>query len=514
LKHFAAVLAVSLEEPQAPCGKQEPMATEVQAIVKFIRKVAATRSVKTSTDAQLLSRFVPQRDESAFAALVERHGPMVFAVCRRILRESHDCEDAYQATFLVLARKANSVAQPETLGNWLYGVACRTALRARTKAAKHHEQQVQQVVAHTEREPVDELIMKEIRQLLDEELNHLPAKYRAPFVLCYLSGQTHEEIASALGCPRKTVTTRLMRARQRLRGRLVRRGVTLAAGTFAALLSEKSLIAEGLPIPDVSLTTRAALQFVTNATITTGTVSAPVAALAKGVLISMTLTRIKMLGAILLVATLFGSSAGLFAFHALAAGKDGKHPAGTKETPKARSVNEQVRFDLDKEKEEKLAKELFEGTVATVTAIGGSAGSGGLLVFPALAGGEDDKQAPEKKKKSDKELLQGTWVEESRGADGKKVAEGDRWKLVFDEDKVTWKDKNKDREGTFTIDPDQKPKEIDLTFADPTLTLNGIYELKDDTLKALWRENDRGGLPKTLDPKEGFFIVLKKKKAE
>jgi uncharacterized protein (TIGR03067 family) len=89
-----------------------------------------------------------------------------------------------------------------------------------------------------------------------------------------------------------------------------------------------------------------------------------------------------------------------------------------------------------------------------------------------------------KKEKSDKELLQGTWVEESRGADAKKVAEGDRWKLVFDEDKVTWADKGEERKGTFTLDPDRKPKEIDLTFADPSLVLNGIYELKGDTLKS------------------------------
>jgi uncharacterized protein (TIGR03067 family) len=108
-------------------------------------------------------------------------------------------------------------------------------------------------------------------------------------------------------------------------------------------------------------------------------------------------------------------------------------------------------------------------------------------------------------------LLQGTWVEESRGAgDGKKVAENDRWKLVFEGDKATWVDRGKDREGTFALDPDRKPKEIDLTLG--SLVLNGIYELKGDTLKTLWRENDRGGLPKTFDPKEGLLIVLKKKK--
>jgi RNA polymerase sigma-70 factor (ECF subfamily) len=440
------------------------MATEVQAIVKFIRKVADTGSVKTSTDAQLLSRFVAQRDESAFAALVERHGPMVFAVCRRILRDSHDSEDAYQATFLVLARKASSIAQPETLGNWLYGVAYRTALQGRTTAAKRRAQEVQHVVAPTERDPVDELIVKEISLLLDEELNRLPTKYRTPFVLCYLSGQTHEEIASVLGCPRKTVTTRLMRARERLRGRLVRRGMTLASGTLATLLSEKSLTAASVSIPDVDLTARAALQFVTNATIATRTVSAPVAALAKGVLISMTVKKVKFVIAALFAAAIFGGTAGLLALQAFAGWK-GENPIAGSKAGKDHATT-------------------------------------------------DEKTANEDKPKSDKELLQGTWVEESRGADEKKAAEGDRWKLVFDEDKVTWTDKGKDREGTFSVDPDRKPKEIDLTLANPSLVLNGIYELRDDTLKTLWRENDRGGLPKTLDPKEGFLIVLKKKKGQ
>jgi uncharacterized protein (TIGR03067 family) len=118
-----------------------------------------------------------------------------------------------------------------------------------------------------------------------------------------------------------------------------------------------------------------------------------------------------------------------------------------------------------------------------------------------------------KKEKADKELLQGTWVEETRGADAEKVAEDDRWKLVFDENTVTWTDRGKDRQGIFTVDSERKPKEIDLTLANPTLVLTGIYELKGDTLKTLWRENDRGGLPKTFDAKEGFLIVLRKKKA-
>jgi RNA polymerase sigma factor (sigma-70 family) len=426
--------------------------------MEFLRKVATAGSVAQSTDAELLSRFVAQRDESAFAALVQRHGPMIFGVCRRVLHDTQDAEDAYQATFLVLARRAKSVARPETLGNWLYGVAYRTALRARASASRRRAQERQQVAARTEREPVDELIVQEIRLLLDEEVHRLPAKYRAPFVLCLLEGHTHEEAAQALGCPRKTITTWLTRARERLHGRLMRRGLTLASATFAALQSQKSLTAAGLPLPEVASTVRAALQFATNAAITAGTVSAPVAALARGVLRSMTITKVATMIAVVLALTVLSSSAGLLAFHAFAGGKDEKFVAGPGEAEKAKSVQKET------------------------------------------------------KAKSDNELLQGTWIEESRGADGYKVAEASRWTLVFDRDKVTWHDRGKEREGTYTLDPGRKPKEIDLTMNNPSLVLTGIYELKGDTLKTLWRENDRDGLPKDFDAKEGVLIVLKKKK--
>src|SRR5262249_31498438 len=157
------------------------------------------------------------------------------------------------------------------------------ALKARAAAVQRRAQEIPPDVVCTERGPVDGLIVKEIRLLLDEELNRLPPKYRTAFVLCCLEGHTHEEAAQALGCPRKTITTRLPRARERLHRRLVRRGLSLASTTFAALLSQKSLTAAGLPIPDVDSTARAAVGFVTNTAISAGTVSAPVAALAQGV---------------------------------------------------------------------------------------------------------------------------------------------------------------------------------------------------------------------------------------
>src|SRR5688572_12865561 len=187
------------------------------------------RDSRGQSDAQLLQSFLARRDEAAFAALVRRHGPMVFAVCRRVLGDRHAAEDACQAAFLVLARKAASLGRPELLANWLYGVAYRTALSARADERRRHAREAE-AGRPLAVEPPDEALRAEVRAMLDEEVHRLPAKYRAAVVLCYLQGYTHAEAASALGCPRGTVATRLARACQRLRRRLDRRGLAPAAG--------------------------------------------------------------------------------------------------------------------------------------------------------------------------------------------------------------------------------------------------------------------------------------------
>ncbi len=183
-------------------------------------------------DAQLLERFVAGRDEAAFEVLVWRHGPMVLGVCGRVLGHEQDAEDVFQATFLTLARQAGSIARGESLGGWLYRTACRAALRARARRPSARSLAVDVAAPF---DP-DETARAELRPLLDEEINRLPAKYRTPIVLCYLEGLTLEEAARQLGCPRGTVSSRLAAARDRLRGRLARRGLGATAG-FAALLS-------------------------------------------------------------------------------------------------------------------------------------------------------------------------------------------------------------------------------------------------------------------------------------
>jgi RNA polymerase sigma-70 factor (ECF subfamily) len=170
-------------------------------------------------DGELLERFRLRRDEASFAALVRRHGPMVLGVCSRILGNAHDAEDAFQVTFLVLAKKAGSLARPDLLANWLYGVAYRTARKARGRALRQgeHERQAE-VMARAQPDPQEPA--RELREVLDEELNRLPEKYRAPLVLCYLEGKTNEEAARQLGWPVGSMSARLARGRGLLRARL------------------------------------------------------------------------------------------------------------------------------------------------------------------------------------------------------------------------------------------------------------------------------------------------------
>jgi RNA polymerase sigma factor (sigma-70 family) len=175
------------------------------------------------TDAELLRRFAAEGTEEAFALLVKKYGPLVLSVCRRVLGAEQDAEDAFQATFLVLARKAGSIANPDLLGNWLYGVAARIARKAR--AAQRKRQLREKPVRYLPPLPApDAPADDELGSVLREELGRLPEKYRAPVGLCYLEGKTNEEAANLLRWPTGTVKGRLARARDLLRGRLIGRG--------------------------------------------------------------------------------------------------------------------------------------------------------------------------------------------------------------------------------------------------------------------------------------------------
>ncbi len=207
--------------------------------LQMLRRAAAGHARKEQADAELLARFVRQRDEAAFEALVHRHGPMVWSVCRRLLTRTEDAEDAFQAAFVVLLRRAGSIRDGSLLGNWLYGVAYRVAVRARARAARRAAREQQG--RRTEPAATATETTTDWQQLLHDEVFRLPEKYRRPIVMCYLNGQTNEEAAAALGWPVGTVKGRLSRARELLRVRLARRGVCLAGAALTGTLSAARL---------------------------------------------------------------------------------------------------------------------------------------------------------------------------------------------------------------------------------------------------------------------------------
>src|SRR5262245_11599934 len=191
------------------------------------------------TDRQLLGRFVASRDEDSFAAIVRRHGPMVLGVCRRVLHDFHDAEDAFQATFFLLARKAGAIVKRDSLGSWLHGVAYRTALRARALAAQRRARESPTPdLPHPTVMPDEAL---DWLPLLDRELNRLPEKYRVAIVLCDLQGRSRSEAAGLLGVPEGTLSSRLASGRQLLARKLSRSGLPVLAGALAALAQGAAL---------------------------------------------------------------------------------------------------------------------------------------------------------------------------------------------------------------------------------------------------------------------------------
>jgi serpin B len=278
----------------------------------YLRRLAAPGEAGALSDAELLERFVRHRDEAAFEVLVWRHGPLVLGVCRRVLRHAQDAEDAFQAAFLTLARKAHTVGKRPSVGSWLYKVAYRIALAARARAART---QAEPPPAELPAAPTaDDLLWRDLRPVLDEEVNRLPEKYRTPVLLCYLQGLTHEEAARQVGCPPSTLSVRLMRARERLRARLTSRGLAPCVGLLATALAERASAAVGGP--QVSATVKAALAFAAGAG--GPTVSPAAAVLARGALRTMLMARIRNVGLALAVG-LLAALVGVLTYHSLEA---------------------------------------------------------------------------------------------------------------------------------------------------------------------------------------------------
>jgi RNA polymerase sigma factor (sigma-70 family) len=261
-------------------------------VLKHLRRLAG----EPETDRRLLERFAARHDESAFAALLDRHGAMVWSVCLRILQNPADAEDAFQATFLVLARKAGAFRWHDSVGGWLQAVAQRVALKARSavaRAAPAPRLRQPKSDAMPEADPLAQTALDELRAILDTELARLPEKYRIPLVLCYLEGRTNEEAAGLLGWTKGTVSGRLSRARDLLRQRLARRGLTLSAAALATTLPATAA-STALPAALVDATLQASL-LDSAAAAALGVVSARALALTDAVLRTLLVRRLSLL---------------------------------------------------------------------------------------------------------------------------------------------------------------------------------------------------------------------------
>ena len=282
-------------------------------VIRYIRHLTQTEGGGAG-DAELLERYVHCRDETAFELLMWRHGALVFNVCRRILPCEQDAEDAFQATFLAFVRKAGSISRRASVAGWLYKVAYRIALAAKERARKQAEREKpsgQDRAVQTIADP----LCGEVRSILDEEVNRLPERLRLPIVLCYLEGKTNEEAARQLGCPPGTIFSRLARGREKLRKRLVRRGVSSTLAVLTAVLTEHATGA----VPAAKLMNaivQTALAYAAGPS--AAGISPQVTALAEGVLRTMFIAKVKMTALLVLVVGLFAAG-GMLTRHALIA---------------------------------------------------------------------------------------------------------------------------------------------------------------------------------------------------
>lgn len=406
-------------------------------LMRFIRRIAAPRSTAEPADGELLARFVSRGDELAFATLVHRHGPMVFATCQSVLHDAHDAEDAFQATFLVLVRRAGTIGTLESLGGWLHGVAYRLALHARAAVARCRVQERQaSLMRHTE--PDTEAIWRDLRPVLHEEVERLPARYRAPFVLCYLEGKTNEEAARLLGWPKGTVLSSLARARERLRERLTRRGVALSSAVLATVLLEKAASA-AIPTSLVDATVQAASGFAAGAG--TAAVSAQVLAYSQSMVRSLFLARVKLVVVLLLGGAVASAGTATLAHH-------------LRSTPAAEIAAEAAPPDAPS----------TQSVVET-------------LPLPAVV-------------KPDRELLKGSWsviAAEQQGA-AVEALKGTHLMLTAADfivsaprGEVRWLFRRGETRGAIKLSPDGRPRRIDLNEKGGRV-LQAIYRLDGDRL--------------------------------
>jgi RNA polymerase sigma factor (sigma-70 family) len=328
------------EKNAAPLGEWIMTGDHLVALLGNLRRLAAVRENDALSDSLLLERYKRDRDESAFAALLRRHGDMIWNVCNRVLADEADADDAFQATFLVLLHKAAQLRGRASLAGWLQGVAWRLARKVKSEAARRRDKEVRAEATRTV-DTMAEVERRDLRALLDEELQRLPEKYRAPVVLCYLEGKTYAEAARHLDWREGTVCGRLARARELLRQRLSRRGVTLSGAALLAAMTETS----NAPGATVSAVAKMAALFALGQTAGKGAVSLPVAALAQSALQAMSLAKLKMTVIVLLALSVCAAGAG-WTGHRFREAEPSQTPTSARvplEKPKSEKV---VRTDL------------------------------------------------------------------------------------------------------------------------------------------------------------------------
>jgi RNA polymerase sigma factor (sigma-70 family) len=422
--------------------------SQMSEVIQHLRSAVLLRDVAGLTDGQLLRDYLRRRDEAALAALVRRHGPMVWGVCHRVLRNFHDAEDAFQATFLVLVRKAASLASPELLANWLYGVAHQTALKARATTTKRmaRERQLTEMPAPA---VMEQDLWNDLQPLLDQELGSLPDKYRVAIVLCDLEGKTRREAARQLGVPEGTLAARLARGRVLLAKRLGRHGLAIAGGALAVVLSA-NVASAGAPTSVVSSVIKAASLFAAGQGAAAGVISAQVAALAEGVLKTMLLTKLKIALAVLWVVAALSGAAGLI-YQTQAA--EQKRPQGVTERDNEKQPSDK------KDEKPKTDEDRLQGTWEFFSMTAGA---------PTLR--KDQLAEAETPWKTI------TFTGDKMQMVNRKLGEPDAGKdLVFDD--------------RFKLDPSQKPKAIDLVVDDDRPgrqkgeTVACVYELDGDLLR-------------------------------
>jgi RNA polymerase sigma factor (sigma-70 family) len=355
------------------------------SLLYHLRRITLPEGESSLSDGQLLEDYLSHRDEAAVAALVRRHGPMVWGVCCRILSDNHDAEDAFQATFLVLVRKAMSVQPREMVGSWLYGVARQTALKARSLTVRRRarEKQVTPMPQPQARPEPD--FWHDVTPWIDSELGRLPQKYRAVIVLCDLQGRSRKEAAHQLQIPEGTLSSRLTTARALLAKRLARHGLAVPGAVLAALVAQNGVSAS-VPASVVSSTIKAASLFAAGQASTTGVISGKVICLTQGVLTTMMLSKIRIAAGVLFaVAAVLGAGSAIYCTRAAEPGQ-ARQQKGPNTSAEQKKQEEKARAKRRQEKFEDFAQFKFGGGGVSATGI---RGKGGFTVVPleAVAGG-------------------------------------------------------------------------------------------------------------------------------